>query len=124
VIHLDTNVLIAGVQAGTAENTALRGWLAAGEKMAVSSLVWMEFVTGPLDQSSATAARFLIEGRIVPVGGIEAELAAELYNLIGRRRALRIDCLIAATAVNAGARLATRNTADFRLFVGRGLVLA
>lgn len=123
VIHLDTNFLIAGAQLGTADNAALRAWLGAGEKLAVSAIVWMEFVTGPLDRRGAVSAQFLIEDRILPVGKDEAELAAELCNLAGRRRSLRIDCLMAATAIRHGARLATRNTADHRLFAPRGLRL-
>ena len=42
----------------------------------------------------------------------------------GRRRGTLGDCLIAATAVNAGAELATGNLADFRRLSDAGLVLA
>ena len=54
----------------------------------------------------------------------EAEFAARLFIAVGRRRALRFDCMIAAAAIASGAELASRNVDDFRLFVPHGLVLA
>ena len=53
-----------------------------------------------------------------------AETAVLLFDASGRRRGTMVDCFIAATAIRAGASLATVNTADFRRMVGAGLVLA
>jgi predicted nucleic acid-binding protein len=53
-----------------------------------------------------------------------AARAADLFTRTGRSRRLKFDCLIAAAAMVAGADFATRNVADFRLFVPHGLVLA
>ena len=50
--------------------------------------------------------------------------AARLYNQVGRVRRLRVDTMIAAAAILADARLATRNRADFEAFQPLGLRLA
>ena len=52
-----------------------------------------------------------------------AEEAARLFNLTGRRRGSHADCMIAASAIVAGAPLATLNAADFQPLVPFGLSL-
>ena len=84
----------------------------------------MEFMTGPVGPELVKSVRQIHEDRIVPIGREEAELAAGLFNAVGRKRTLRYDCLIAATAIRAGSRLATANRSDFSLFVPHSLVLA
>jgi len=84
----------------------------------------MEFVSGPVTDPVVESIRHALGDRIVPFTHTEARLAAQLFNAVGRRRALRYDCMIAAAAIAADAELATRNAADFRLFVPHGLVLA
>lgn len=124
MIHLDANYLILGSIAGTPQSQDLRRWLKAGEETSASAIAWMEFVTGPVSPATVEAMRQMIEGRIDSLGEDEAELAARLFNATGRKRALRYDCLIAATAIQANARLATSNTNDYRLFFQHGLSLA
>ncbi|MBE7539186.1 MAG: hypothetical protein HS122_12325 [Opitutaceae bacterium] len=66
----------------------------------------------------------VIQGRIEPIGRDEAELAAQLFNASGRKRAMRYDCLIAACAILGKAALATNNRKDFTALVPHGLLLA
>lgn len=47
--------------------------------------------------------------------------AAGLFNEAGRPRRLRVDAMIAATALLTNAGLASENTRHFRLFAGSGL---
>lgn len=124
MIHLDTHYLIQGARVGSPENLTLESWIQSGEPLAISALAWMEFTTGPLDSEADAHARILLGERIVPFGAREAELAARLFNLTGRRRGLRYDSMIAAVAINAGAELATANRADFTVFESHGLRLA
>ena len=125
MIHLDANFLIDGVAADTLETNEIAAWLGAGESVACSSIAWVEFLNGPVqpDHEQVARDRFLIGG-ILPFDEEQAALAARLFNATGRRRALKFDCLVAAAAIASGARLATRNTADFKVFIPHGLQLA
>ena len=123
MIHLDTNYLVgAGKDGFITEKLAV--WLREGEIFAVSSVAWSEFLTGPLDDEQRSRVELMIKGGILPFGKLEAQRAADIFNLTGRKRERRIDCMIAATAICARVPLATRNTKDFRLFVPFGLKLA
>ena len=124
VIHLDANYLILGNQAGSPEDADLHRWLSAGEILASSSIAWMEFVSGPVADPVVESIRHALGDRIIHFTHAEAQLAARLFNAVGRRRALRYDCMVAATAIAARAELATCHADDFKLFVPHGLVLA
>ncbi len=124
MIHLDANYLMLATVAGSPQAQRVRAWLSAGEPLATSAIAWMEFVTGPVSTDVVVAMNGVIEGRIEAVGQVEAELAAQLFNELGRRRPMRYDCLIAACALSHHAALATANTKDFATFAARGLRLA
>lgn len=124
MIHLDANYLILATVAGSPEAERLRSWLSSGEALATSAVAWMEFVTGPVYPAVVAAMHRVIEGRIEAVGQAEAEHAARLFNLVGRRRTMRYDCLIAACAMSHGAALATANRKDFLAFAPHGLRVA
>ena len=122
MIHLDTNVLIAlPVLARRRHQLARR--IGEGEPVATSSLAWFEYACGPVAESEKELVRAAIGGRILEVDESVAERAAALFNVGGRRRSLRTDSLIAATAMLAGAELATYNAGDFALFTAHGLRL-
>jgi predicted nucleic acid-binding protein len=88
----------------------------------VSAVVWYELLCGPVDGAQIAALRDLIS-EIVPFDDRQAELAASLFNMTGRRRQLRVDSMIAACAVSHDAALATGNVNDFRPFSEHGLQL-
>ena len=124
MIHLDANYLILGGNTSAMEGTNLLRWVGQGEALSTSSVAWMEFVTGPATPGVVEFMLRIVEERVIPVGRDEAELAALLFNDAGRKRPARYDCMIAATAIRSGARLATTHLADFRAFAPRGLELA
>jgi predicted nucleic acid-binding protein len=123
MIYLDTSFLIRALVPGSAEDHRLRTRLRSKEIIAVSAIVWAEFLCGPVG-SHHVALATLIVGEPVPFLPQDAMLAARLFNLTGCRRGTLIDCMIAATAIRQGAALATSNLEDFRRFEPHGLRLA
>jgi len=121
-VHLDTSFLIRALVAGSPEFRKLRGWLGNRTPVAMSAFAWGEFLCGPLDDAARARAR-RVAYRHVPLGTEEAELAARLFNLGGRRWGSFPDCVIAATAMVSEAGLATSNTDDFDRLVEAGLEL-
>lgn len=122
VIHLDTSFLIRALQGSEPEEKRLAGWLRAEISVAMSTIAWAEFLCGPVDRAQLALAQQVVPTRVA-LGDHEASLAAELFNRSGRRRGLMIDCMIAATAIEAGASLATANVEDFLRFAPSGLIL-
>jgi len=122
MILLDTNYLIGALVAGSDESKQILDWLGKGEVLITAMPAWVEFLCGPVSKVQVEAVQsFLSE--IVPLDESQSREAARLFNHIGRKRALRIDALIAACAALKGASLATRNTSDFEVFVNHGLQL-
>jgi predicted nucleic acid-binding protein len=123
MIHLDANVLIRLSVPGSAAAHKVRAWLLAGEAFSVSAPAWFEYISGPLTSAELIQAEALVQGRIVDFGKSTGHRAADLFNLTGRKRSTKLDCMIAATAILANARLATSNVGDFQSFVAHGLRL-
>lgn len=98
--------------------------IADGQPAAVSSVVWYEFLIGPVDEAEIRLAHAFLRGAIVPIDRDDARLAADIYNTAGRKRRLKTDALIAACAIRAGASLLTLNQDDFLPFQAMGLRLA
>jgi predicted nucleic acid-binding protein len=119
-VYLDTSFLIRALAAGTPEDRALRGWLAAGRSVRISSIAWAEFLCGPLSKEEHELARGVV-GQPTPFSDEDAALAAELFNESDRRRRTFLDCLIAASALRGRGELATSNADDFDQFANRGL---
>ena len=89
----------------------------------MSAIAWAEFLCGPVPVELIDVAARIVPER-APFHDEEAELSARLFNDSGRRRGSFVDCMIAATALRSGARLATSNIDDFRRFASVGLLLA
>jgi predicted nucleic acid-binding protein len=123
VIHLDTSFLVRALAAGSPEDGRLRTWLSDGEPLGMSAVAWAEFLCGPVEPSGVELVARVVPDP-VPFAEGEAVLAARLFNESGRHRGSLADCMIAATAIRAGAALATENPKDFRRFEPAGLALA
>jgi predicted nucleic acid-binding protein len=120
MIQLDTSFLIRALIPGTTEDGLLRRWVSGGRALAVSAVVWTEFLCGPLRPREIQLAAQVV-GPVLPFGGDEATVASDLFNQSGRRRGSLVDCMVAASAICHGAALATANPDDFRRFAARGL---
>lgn len=123
VILLDTNYLIRLLVEGTPEAREVDRWIDAGIELCTSVIAWYEFVSGPVDPAGVEIVRHTIDRRVLPFGETEAAEAARLFNGAGRRRSLRVDAMIAATAILSEADLATENSEDFEPFESLGLRL-
>ena len=122
MILLDTNYLIRLLVPGTEEANAVLGWSRERVPLVTSAVCWYEFSCGPVTDREKALVRSLL-GPILPLGEPEADRAAELFNRLGRLRTLRVDCLVAGTALVADARVASSNLRDFTAFVPMGLQL-
>jgi predicted nucleic acid-binding protein len=122
LLHFDTNALIALPHWARSSHPVVAR-VVEGEAAAASSVVWYEFLIGPLEAEESTLARAFLQDRIVSVEEGDAELAAHLFNAIGRPRALKTDALIAAMAIRADAEFVTLNHQDFLPFQEHGLRL-
>ena len=123
MIHLDTGFLIRALVGGSPEDRTLRTWIRDGEPLGISAIGWAEFLCGPLEESHLDLAARVVSVRL-PFNEDSALVAARLFNESGRRRGSFVDCMIAATALQMGASLATTNPSDFRRFEVTGLTLA
>ncbi len=122
MICLDTNYLIRCVELGSQEAARMESWYRDGEPMITPMSAWFEFIGGPLTKEQEESARAFLAD-IMPFTEAEAREAARLFNAAGRKRSLRVDAMIAATAIVAKAPLATANRDDFTPFLPHGLKL-
>ena len=124
MICLDANFLIGGVSESRPESRHLLAWAAAGETFCTAAPAWYEFLCGPVTPPQIETMLAFLQGGIIPFAADQAQVAARLYNAGERPRRLRVDAVIAATAISHQAALATLNTADFKHFTSHGLELA
>ena len=122
MIHFDTNALIA-LPLWARESHPVVQRVAEGEPAAVCSVVWYEYLIGPIETAEIKLASAFLQGRIDPVNSDDAALAAKLYNAASRRRPLKTNALIAAAAIGADACFVTVNSDDFQPFIDHGLKL-
>jgi predicted nucleic acid-binding protein len=121
VIQLDTNVLVRLSVPGSGAAAQIRKWLLAGETLAVSAPVWYEYVSGPVSAQEIVHAEAILAGGILDFEKSDADKAADLFNAAGRKRSIKLDCMVAAAALRRGDSLATANAADFQPFAAQGL---
>lgn len=119
MIHLDTNFPIRALVAGTLQDTQLQEWIGS-EKLGIDSIVWAEFLCGPLTSQQVAAVQSIV-GHIEPFLPQDGSVAAQLFNSSGRRKGSLADCMIAAVCLRVGATLATSNAVDFKHFAIAGL---
>ena len=122
-LHLDTNLLIDLVTAGSPHVALIREWLDDGEKLGASAVAWSEFCNGHLTAEQKDAVFAVLERRVSDFTWRQAEDASRLFHRTGRRRGSHADCMIAAAAMAAGVPVATRNVKDFEQFIPFGLKL-
>ena len=123
MIHLDTNLLVDLATVGSLGARRIAAWLKSGQRLGTSAIAWSEFCNGPLTCGQKDAVMAVLNRQINAFHWQDAEEAARLFNLSGRRRGSHADCMIAATAMRAGAALATYYAADFARMLPFGLVL-
>jgi predicted nucleic acid-binding protein len=120
MIHCDTSFLIRAAVPGTPQAAMLREWVVARRPLRVSTVAWAEFLCGPLEPGQLDSYAALL-GEPLPLTAASASLAAEAYNVNGRRRGSFVDCLVAAVALGDDAELATVNPKDFVRLRAMGL---
>lgn len=123
MICLDTNYLILGLVPGSREGRELTAWITSGERLVTPMLAWFEFLCGPVTAMQIQTMRAFLHA-LLPFDESHAVAAAGLCNVAGRKRTVRVDAMIAATAIVAGAALATNNQKDFGAFSASGLRFA
>ena len=123
MLHLDTNLMIDLVTAGSPHAHVIKGWLQAGQQLACSAVAWSEFCNGPHSKQQKDAVHAVLEGRVQEFTQEQAEQASRLFHYTGRIRGSHSDCMIAAAAMASGAEIATRNIKDFQRFLPHGLKL-
>lgn len=122
---LDTSILIEAVS--VAEDSPiparLRRFITSGERLAVPSLVFYEFLRGPrrTEEIAFQNALFPLERALV-FGPFEAQLSANLCRTVRRGRGREIDLAIASCAIAHEAALWTLNVRDFADIPGLRLV--
>jgi predicted nucleic acid-binding protein len=124
MICLDANFLIGGVIEARPESHQLLAWAEAGETFCTAAPAWYEFLCSPVTTAQIETMQAFLTGGIIPFTAEQARVAAELFNLAQLPRRLRVDAMIAATAISRQAALATLNAADFKIFAPHGLELA
>ena len=122
-MHLDTNLLIDLVTAGSPHIAVIRRWLGEGVELCTSAIAWSEFCNGPHSAQQKDAVFAILEGRVEDFTVKDAEAASMLFHRTGRKRGSHADCMIAAAAICRRQKIATRNIRDFERFQEFGLML-
>ena len=79
LLHLDTNALVALPLSARKGHPVIER-IAAGEPAGASTVVWHEFLIGPVAEDEVALARAFVRGNIVALETEDARLTASLYN--------------------------------------------
>lgn len=120
MILLDTNYLIHILVSGSEEAERAMFWFETTE-LCTSSVVWYEFLSGPVDDEGVEVIRALLRDRILPFNAAQAAESARLFEATGRMRWLRVSAMIAAATIISNVTLATEDVDGFKTFVPFGL---
>lgn len=123
MIHLDANLIIALVNPSDFHHATASSLTRISETFGCSSVAWTEFHSKPSHPNDIAILQAILIGGILPFDEAAASLAGDLYFQTSSKRRTRLDTMIAATAILAGADLATVNPDDFAAFVPHGLKL-
>lgn len=114
--------MIRALVPGTKEALAIEEWLGSRELLSIPAVGWYEFLCGSTEEEERVAFA-LLKGGVLPFTPTEAQVAAFGFRSLNQPRRLRVDAMIAVTAITAKAPLATNNRADFEPFIAQGLEL-
>jgi len=103
MIHVDTNLLIASIDPSHEHARLWPGLVTADESFAASAVAWTEFRSYPVSSNQLLALEQLLPGGIVAYERAQADLAGEMFRMSKSKRKNRLDSMIAATAILAGA---------------------
>ncbi len=120
MICLDTNYLIRALIPLTEEAIAVENWLGSRKPLCIPAVAWYEFLCGSTEEEERLAFA-LLKGGILPFTPSEAQVAASGFRSLNKPRHLRVDAMIAASAIISKAPLATNNRSDFEPFIPYGL---
>jgi len=120
MICLDTNYLIRALIPLTKEAIAVERWLGSRESLSIPAVAWYEFLCGCTEEEERLAFA-LLNGGILPFTPFEVQVAASGFRSLNKPRRLRIEAMIAATAIVSNAPLATNNRDDFEPCLPHGL---
>ncbi|MFO1530731.1 MAG: type II toxin-antitoxin system VapC family toxin [Kiritimatiellia bacterium] len=122
MICLDTSFLINALLPGSRQGRLVIQWIQEGEAVILPAVTWYEFLCGATEEETRIA-KAMATGGIRAFEEVEASQSARLFKESGKPRRLRVDVMIAGTAIGLGAVLASDNRDDFAPFVPLGLRL-
>ena len=101
---------------GSGAAKKVRQWFLAAETLAFSAPAWFEYVSGPVIAQAVLHAEAILTGGVVDFEKANSHHAAELFNFTGRKHSMKLNCIIAASAMLHSAKIATTNVSDFHRF--------
>lgn len=113
-VHLDTDFLIFALAGAGPERRRLLELARSEAEMEMSAVAWYEFVRGPRTPEQLAVARSLFPGGgIIPLSEELAQLAGEVFRILGSPRRRAADIAIGVTSAARDALLLSRNAGDF-----------